>query len=161
MPERDATRDVLRLFSYGLYVAASAGSDGVHAATLSWVTQVSFEPKLIAVAVRKGTAIHEAITASRRFALHVVALEQTDFAKAFFKAGPAGAEEIAGYKFTLSERGVPVFDAASAWLECEVVEESSQTGDHAVMVAQVYASGYRSSVTAALTLRDTPWHYGG
>jgi flavin reductase (DIM6/NTAB) family NADH-FMN oxidoreductase RutF len=161
MPEKDATRDVLRLFSYGLYVAASVGPDGPRAATLSWVTQVSFEPKLIAVAVRKGTAIHEAITASRRFALHVVGLEQTDFAKAFFKTGPAGAEEIAGYRYSVSEGGVPVFDAAAAWLECEVVEESGKAGDHAIVIARVTASGCRSLATSALTLRDTPWHYGG
>jgi len=161
MTERDRTRDVLRLFSYGLYVAASTGPDGPRAATLSWVIQVSFEPKLIAVAVRKGTAIHEAITASRRFALHLVGLEQADFAKAFFKAGPAGGSEIAGYTFTLSEGGAPLFDAAPAWLECEVLEEGGQTGDHSVMIARVVASGYRSSQTAVLTLRDTPWHYGG
>ena len=156
-------RDVLRLFTYGLYVAASAGPDGPRAATLSWVTQVSFEPKLIAVAVRKGTGIHDAIVASRRFSLHVVGQEQADFAKAFFRAGPAGrvAEDISGYRFTASERGVPVFDAAPAWLECEVVEEGCQGGDHAIMIAQVVASGYRSSSASSLALRDTPWHYGG
>jgi len=156
-------RDVLRLFTYGLYVAASAGPDGPRAATLSWVTQVSFEPKLIAIAVRKGTGIHDAIVASRRFSLHVVGQEQADFAKAFFRAGPAGrvAEDISGYRFTLSERGVPVFDAAPAWLECEVVEEGCQGGDHAIMIARVVASGYRSSSASSLALRDTPWHYGG
>jgi flavin reductase (DIM6/NTAB) family NADH-FMN oxidoreductase RutF len=158
-------RDVLRMFTYGLYVAASAGSEGPRAATLSWVTQVSFEPKLIAVAVRKGTGIHEAILASRRFALHVVGREQTAFAKAFFKAGPAGraANEIAGYRFTLSERGVPVFDVAPAWLECELVEDDRPGGgaDHALLVAQVIDGGYRSPGAPVLSLRDTPWHYGG
>jgi flavin reductase (DIM6/NTAB) family NADH-FMN oxidoreductase RutF len=163
MTERDTVRDVLRLFTYGLYVAASAGPDGPRAATLSWITQVSFEPKLVAIAVRKGTGIHTAIVASRRFALHVVGQEQTDFAKAFFKTGPVerAAEDIAGHRFTLSERGVPVFDDAPAWLECEVVEEGCQGGDHAIMIARIVASGYRSASASALALRDTPWHYGG
>jgi flavin reductase (DIM6/NTAB) family NADH-FMN oxidoreductase RutF len=163
MSEIDSIRDVLRLFTYGLYVAASVGPDGPRAATISWVTQVSFEPKLIAIAVRKGTGIHTAIAASRRFALHLVGQEQADFAKTFFKTGPVGraAEDIAGYRFTLSERGVPVFDAASAWLECEVMEEGCQSGDHAIMIARIVASGFRSSSASALALRDTPWHYGG
>jgi len=165
-PQEDTLhlRDVLRLFTYGLYVAASSGPDGPRAATLSWVTQVSFEPKLIAIAVRKRTGIHDAILASRRFALHVVGQEQAEFAKAFFKAGPAGRaaeDRWSGYSFTLSERGVPVFDAAPAWLECEVVEEGCQGGDHAILIAQVVASGYRSASASAPTLRDTPWHYGG
>jgi flavin reductase (DIM6/NTAB) family NADH-FMN oxidoreductase RutF len=158
-------RDVLRMFTYGLYVAASVGPDGPRAATISWVTQVSFEPKLIAIAVRKGTGIHDAIVASRRFALHIVGREQADFAKAFFKAGPAkgGAEGIAGYSFSLSKRGVPVFDAAPAWLECELVEDACREGvaDHDLLVAQVIDSGYRSPGTPVLALRDTPWHYGG
>jgi len=153
------------MFTYGLHVVASAGPDGPRAATLSWVTQVSFEPRLIAVAVRKGTGIHDAIVASRRFALHVIGREQPDFAKAFFKAGPAGAgaEEIAGYRFTLSERGVPVFEAAPAWLECESVESvcSESTADHELLVARVIDSGYRSPGVPVLALRDTPWHYGG
>ena len=163
MPEKDTVRDVLRLFTYGLYVVASPGPDGPRAATLSWITQVSFEPKLIGIAVRKGTGIHDAIAASRRFALHVVGREQADFAKAFFKAGPVGpaAEDIAGYRFTLSGSGVPVFDDALAWLECEVVEEGCQGGDHALMIARIVASGHRSSSASALALRDTPWHYGG
>jgi flavin reductase (DIM6/NTAB) family NADH-FMN oxidoreductase RutF len=163
MPERDTVKDVLRMFTYGLYVAASAGPDGPRAATLSWVTQVSFEPKLILIAVRKGTGIHGAIAASRRFALHVVGQEQADFAKAFFKGGPPepAAESIGGFRFTPSERGAPVFDAAPAWLECEVVEEGCQAGDHAIIIARVVASGYRSSLASALALRDTPWHYGG
>jgi flavin reductase (DIM6/NTAB) family NADH-FMN oxidoreductase RutF len=161
MPEKDTTRDVLRLFAYGLYVASSMGPDGPRAATLSWVTQVSFAPRLIAIAVRKGTAIHGAILASRRFALHVVGREQADFAKAFFRTGPVDAEEIAGFTFTLSEGGMPVFDAAPAWLECEMVEEGGQAGDHAVVIAKVVDSGYRLPGASALALRDTPWHYGG
>jgi flavin reductase (DIM6/NTAB) family NADH-FMN oxidoreductase RutF len=149
------------MFTYGLYVAASAGPDGPRAATLSWVTQVSFEPRLVAVAVRKGTGIHDAILSSGRFALHVVGQEQVDFAKAFFKAAQAGPSEIGGFKFTLSERGVPVFDAAPAWLECEVAESGCQGGDHAIVIARVVASGNRSPSTLGLALRDTPWHYGG
>jgi flavin reductase (DIM6/NTAB) family NADH-FMN oxidoreductase RutF len=158
-------KDVLRMFTYGLYVTASAGPEGPRAATLSWVTQVSFEPRLIAIAARKGTGIHEAIVASRRFALHVVGEDQSDFAKAFFKAGPVGreAKEIAGYSFTLSERGVPVFDAAAAWLECEVVEGacSGSGSDHELLVARVIDCGYRMPGVSALALHDTPWRYGG
>lgn len=171
MSERDAqqgnlsqVRDVLRLFNYGLYVASSNGPEGARAATLSWVTQVSFEPKLIAIAVRKGTGIHEAIAASRRFALHVVGKDQADFAKAFFKAGPAsgGTQSIAGHAFTLSEHGVPVFDAAAAWLECELIEDTCPGGaDHALLVAQVIGCGVRAPMPSALALSDTAWHYGG
>ena len=44
---------------------------------VSWVTQASFEPRLVAVGMRKGTAICEAVKANKRFAIQVVAADQT------------------------------------------------------------------------------------
>ncbi len=161
MPNTDPIKDVLRMFQYGLFVAASAGPDGLRAATISWVTQVSFEPKLIAAAMRRGTAICEAVQASRRFALHVVGATQADMARTFFKVTPAGSAEIAGYAFTFSERGAPILSGAAAWLECEVTEEASQAGDHAVFIARIVDGGVNTPGMAALALRDTMWHYGG
>jgi flavin reductase (DIM6/NTAB) family NADH-FMN oxidoreductase RutF len=125
------------------------------------VIQASFEPKLVAVAVRKGTAIHDAIVTSKLFGLHVVGANQPDFAKAFFKVGGSTPEAIGGYRFALSDRGVPIFEAAPAWLECEVVEEASEQGDHAVLLARVLDGGLRAPGAPMLALRDTPWHYGG
>jgi flavin reductase (DIM6/NTAB) family NADH-FMN oxidoreductase RutF len=161
MPDRDTTRDVLRRLTYGLYVAAAQSPEGPRAATVSWVTQASFEPRLVAVAMRKGTAICETTRASRRFSLQVVAADQADFAKAFFKVTQAGPDEIAGHRFTTTANGVPVFDVATAWLECEVAEEANAGGDHAVFICRILASGLREPAGPALALRDTPWHYGG
>lgn len=161
MPNTDPIKNILRMFHYSLFVAASPGPDGPRAATISWVTQVSFEPKLIAVAMRRGTAICEAVQASRRFVLHVVGAEQADFARAFFKVAPASAETIAGYDFTRSERGAPILSAAAAWLECEVVEEAGQAGDHAVFIARIVDGAIGAPGADSLALRDTMWHYGG
>lgn len=161
MPETDPIKNILRLFHYGLFVATSVGPEGPRAATISWVTQVSFEPKLLAVALRRGTAICEAVQASRRFGLHVVGAQQAEMARSFFKVAPASANEIAGYPFALSERGVPILGGAAAWLECEVIEEASQTGDHAVLIARLVDGALNMPGVAALALRDTMWHYGG
>jgi flavin reductase (DIM6/NTAB) family NADH-FMN oxidoreductase RutF len=161
MPETDPVKNILRTFSYGLFVAASIGAEGPRAATVSWVTQVSFEPKQVAVAMRKGTAICEAVQASRRFVLHMVGSHQPDFARVFFKGGAAGPEEIAGYRYRLSEHGMPIFEAAAAWLACEVVEESNLTGDHAVFIAAIRGGEIQTPGFGPLALRDTLWHYGG
>ena len=161
MPENDTTREVLRMFNYGLFVAAAISEAGPHAATISWVSQASFEPRLISVAMRKGTAICDAVLAGRRFSLHVAGTEQSDFAKAFFKVNQASEDAIAGYRYTLSETGLPIFDDASAWLECEVQEVAGQAGDHAVFIAKVTGSGLRLPTITPLALKETPWHYGG
>jgi flavin reductase (DIM6/NTAB) family NADH-FMN oxidoreductase RutF len=161
MPDTDITRDVLRMFTYGLFVAASVGPDGPRAATVSWVTQASFEPRLVGVAMRKGTAIYDAVRSSRCFTLHIVAANQPDFAKAFFKANQISDNAIAGYQYNLSASGMPVFVDTPAWLECEVTEEANREGDHAIFIAKVVGSGLRLPPVTALPLRETPWHYGG
>lgn len=161
MSDTDTVKSILRLFSYGLFVATSASANGPRAATISWVTQASFEPKLIAAAMRKGTGICEAVHESGRFALHVVSAQQPELAKAFFKVNAATADEIAGYRYGLSERGVPILGAASAWLECEVVEEANQTGDHTLFIARIVDADFSAESVQALPLQDTPWHYGG
>lgn len=161
MPDIDTLKSILRMFTYGLFVAASAGPEGPCAATISWVTQVSFEPKLVAVAMRKGTAICEAVQASRHFALHVVGVQQPELARAFFKSGPAGPQEIGGYHYELNARGVPILDAATAWVVCEVIEEANQSGDHAVFVAAVSDGKVQAPGIGPLALKDTVWHYGG
>jgi flavin reductase (DIM6/NTAB) family NADH-FMN oxidoreductase RutF len=161
MSEPDTLKAILRMFSYGLFVAASASPDGPRAATVSWVSQVSFEPTLLAVALRKGTTICEAVRISGRFALHVVGAHQPDFARAFFKVGPSGADEMSGYRFGLTAQGTPILGAASAWLECAVVEEANQAGDHALFIARVVDGDIQVPGVQSLALRDTVWHYGG
>ena len=161
MPENDTIKNILRMFSYGLFVAASASPDGPRAATVSWVMQASFEPRSIIVAMRRSTAICQAVQGSQRFALHVVGAHQPDFAKAFFKAPLGAGGEIGGYRYGLSERGVPILGAAAAWLECEVTEEANESGDHAIFIASIVDGDAPIPGMEALALRDTPWHYGG
>lgn len=161
MPKNDTIKTILRMFHYGLFVATSPGTEGIRAATISWVTQVSFEPKLILVALRKGTAICEAVQSSRRFALHVVGAHQPDFARAFFTGAQGTAEEIAGHRYHLSAHQVPILEDATAWLECEVVEEAGASGDHALFIAGLVDGAIAVPGAPALALRDTVWHYGG
>ena len=56
---------------------------------------------------------------------------------------------------------MPILGAASAWLECEVVEEANQSGDHAIFIASIVDADVSTPGAQALPLRDTPWHYGG
>jgi flavin reductase (DIM6/NTAB) family NADH-FMN oxidoreductase RutF len=161
MPDTETVRAVLHMFNYGLFVAAANGESGPRAATVSWVTQVSFEPRLVAVALRKGTAICDAVQHSRRFALHLVGEHQPEFAQAFFRSHEAAGEKLGGYSFGLSDRGVPLFGAAPAWVECEVVEEANREGDHALFLARIVDEEIVSPGAPVLALRDTPWHYGG
>jgi flavin reductase (DIM6/NTAB) family NADH-FMN oxidoreductase RutF len=160
--ESDQLQSILRMFNYGLYVMTCADGEGAPAAaTVSWVTQVSFKPKLIAVALRKGTAICEAVRAERRFGLHVVGEQQPELARAFFKVSQVSPSDIGGYAYGFTERNIPILEKAVAWLECEVVEEVGASGDHAIFIASLLDGDVQTPGIRSLALRDTVWHYGG
>lgn len=160
--ESSRLQSILRMVNYGLYVITSADDSGVPvAATVSWVTQVSFEPKLIAVTLRKGTAICEAVRAARHFGLHVVGEQQPEFARAFFKVSQVSSTEIGGYRYGFTERNIPILEKAVAWMECEVVEEAGASADHAIFIASILDGDVQTPGIRSLALRDTVWHYGG
>jgi flavin reductase (DIM6/NTAB) family NADH-FMN oxidoreductase RutF len=161
MAESETFKAIMRMFNYGLFIATCAGHGDPRAATVSWVTQVSFEPKQVAVALRKGTSICDAVQTERRFGLHVVGENQPELARAFFKVQQSGETEMSGFRYGLLASGVPVLHEPAAWLECEVVEQAGQLGDHALFVASVVDGGIQVPGIRALALRDTIWHYGG
>ncbi len=48
-------KQALRLFTYGLYAVTSAQGDDINAFTANWLTQVSFEPPLLAVSIENNS----------------------------------------------------------------------------------------------------------
>ena len=84
--DQDTKKSVLRMIPYGLYVLTSGSESGDYAAaTVNWVTQASFEPPLVVVAVKADSFIHSVITKNKTFALNVLGKDQGDVAFAFFE----------------------------------------------------------------------------
>ena len=58
-------RTVLRLFTYGLYVIGVSDGSDANVFTANWLTQVSFEPPLLALSVENGCRSHGIIEGGR------------------------------------------------------------------------------------------------
>ena len=54
----------LRLLTNGIYVLTSRDGDRYGAATVTWVSQVSFKPPLIMAALRKGRSVFNCLAAN-------------------------------------------------------------------------------------------------
>ena len=82
----NAKKTALRMIPYGLYIITGETKDGEAAAScINWVTQVSFEPPLVAVGIKADSNTHAVIAAAGAFALNVLGKGQNDKAYAFFK----------------------------------------------------------------------------
>ena len=62
-------------FPSGLYVIGSRAGDRRNGMTANWVTQVSFEPKLVGVGIEKPALTHELISEGRSFTVCTIARE--------------------------------------------------------------------------------------
>lgn len=158
----DVRGDALRLLSSGLYVLTACGSDTIHAAAVSWVSQVSFEPPLVLVALRRNSHLAHALRKAHRFALNILGSDQVALAEPFLGSVtlPAEGKTIAGLPFRSSAAHCPLLTDSLGWLECRLAAEPPTPGDHCLLLGEVTGAGIRRA-GAPLALWDTPWTYGG
>ena len=158
----DVRSDALRLLSTGLYVLTACADDLIHAAAISWVSQVSFGPPLVLVALRRNSRLADSVRSAHRFALNILEANQVDIASEFLShlAASAADAAVAGHGFRMSPAHCPLLIDALAWVECRFAAELPNPGDHALIVGEVTGAGVRRS-GVPLVLRNTPWSYGG
>ncbi|CAI5528953.1 unnamed protein product [Closterium sp. Naga37s-1] len=125
--------------SGGLYVVAASKGSSRGAMIASWVSQASFKPLGITVAVAKDRAIESLMQVGDSFVLNC--LEEGNFAplmKHFLKRFPPGADRFEGVDWDPASNGSPVLAGALAFLECTVVSRM-ETNDHWITYAEVTA----------------------
>lgn len=151
----------LRAITYGLYVMTASHEGEYAAGGVNWLTQASFEPPLVAAGVKADSGLAALIAQSGTFAVNVLADDQLDIGKAFFRSTTVDGDRICGHKF---ERGVatdaPILDEVPYWFECQVTDTVAR-GDHTVFVAEVVGAGVRDAARLPLNLRSTGMNYGG
>ena len=154
-----AKKTLLRKIPHGVFICGVAEGDDVNGFTASWVTQGSFEPPLVVMAVRADSTSNGIISRTGRFSLNVLSAEQKDLAAVFFKPQKGIGGRFDAAPFTLGALGLPVLDDALGAVECELVGQVA-SGDHTVFVGQVKTAVLHRD-GAALELSATGWQYGG
>jgi len=131
-----ARKTALRTIPYGIYVLTAEDGEGVAAATVNWVTQTSFNPPLVAVAVKADSGACAVIGRTGAFALNMLAKGQQAAAFAFFKPAARDGDRLGGEPVRKGMTGAPLLVNALAAVECRVVETVAR-GDHHIIVGEV------------------------
>jgi flavorubredoxin/flavin reductase (DIM6/NTAB) family NADH-FMN oxidoreductase RutF len=124
--------------SGGLYVVTARQQERASAMVASWVSQASFEPPGITVAVAKDRAIEALMQVGDRFVLNILREDNhQQLLRHFLKRFPPGADRFAGVS-TLEgvASGGPVLGDALAFLGCRVVQRL-EGPDHWIIYAEV------------------------
>jgi len=107
--------------SGGLYIITAKKGDVTSGMLASWVSQASFEPLGLSIAVAKDRAIESLMQVGDRFVLNV--LEEGNYQhlmKHFLKRFPPGADRFEGVETRTATNGSPILADALAYIECEV-----------------------------------------
>jgi flavin reductase (DIM6/NTAB) family NADH-FMN oxidoreductase RutF len=152
---------VLKKLSYGVWVL-SAHFEGEHqASTATWISQASFSPPLLMIALKEGTNLQALVEKSGTLCLHLLSKEQQELAGAFTKPTKIEEGKLGGIPHKPAPvTGAPLLEGFSAWLEAKVTDVVKR-GDHSVFIVEVVNAGIPNPEAKPLELSDTPWYYGG
>lgn len=139
--KKDAmTADVAKALgriSSGLYVVTAAHNNARSAMVASWVSQASFEPLGLTVAVAKDRAIESLMQVGDRFVLNCLGEDNYGgIMRHFLKRFGPGQDRFEGVETFKASNGSPVLSAASAYMECRVVSRM-ETPDHWITYCEV------------------------
>lgn len=156
-------RRVLWTMPSGLYVIGSRADGRRNLMTANWVTQVAFDPKLVAVSVEQEAVTAALIADAGVFSISVVDRDDRAIVRKFVK--PVEHDEQAGtlngFAFHEATTGAPILDQALAYLDCEV-RERVPVGGHILFVGEVVEAGFqRDEGSLPLRMEDTRMSYGG
>jgi flavin reductase (DIM6/NTAB) family NADH-FMN oxidoreductase RutF len=155
-----ARQQALRLLSNGIYILTTRSGDAYAAAMVSWVTQVSFKPPRILIALQPDSRIHTLLQKSRRGILHILAHDQLPIARTFLHATEYSEAHLNGEPFTEDAQGLPVLSRVSSYVECALQSTLPESGDHALLLMDIVQASHNGDLRPLL-VADSPWTYGG
>lgn len=155
-----AKKTVLGHFPYGLYVVTVSHGGEDHGMTANWVTQASFEPPMIAVAVENTAKTIGMIRDAHHFAVNLLQQDQRDLAGKLGRSSEQAPQKLKGIKTKPAPvSGTPVLADALGWLECRLMT-TVPAGDHTLVLGEVVAAGAERD-GEPLTLREAGFKYAG
>ena len=156
-----AKQTVLRQFPYGLYAVTVAHGGEEHGMTANWVTQASFTPPMVAVAVENSSRTIGLMRDARHFVLNVFQEGQRELAGKLARSSANVPHKLKGVKTKPAPRwGGPILADALGWLECRLVA-TLPAGDHTLVLGEVVEADVEHGDTHPLTLQEAGLTYAG
>ncbi|WP_193195618.1 diflavin flavoprotein [Nostoc sp. MG11] len=126
----------------------------------AWVSQATFNPPGLTIAIAKERAIESLMYPGGKFALNILPEgNHQDYTKHFRKSFAPGEDRFANFKTGVADNGCTVLNDALAYLECSV-SQRLECGDHWVVYATVDDGKLiKPDAVTAINHRKTGTHY--
>jgi flavin reductase (DIM6/NTAB) family NADH-FMN oxidoreductase RutF len=146
--------ELFRRITTGVYVVGVSHDGRSNGFTAAWVTQVSFDPLLVAVSVNPENYSFSLLEQSGTFSINVLRKGQLEIASHFGTQSGRGADKLTGKHWRPGALGAPVLLDAAAYLECRVVE-TRPAGDHELVLGRVEGGSLLDQHAAPMPYSDT------
>jgi len=172
--EIDPIEQVMLALSYGVHVVGSRAADGTLNAMLAdWVMQVSFTPRLVAVAVENDARTLRFIRETGVLSVNLLhAADGEEIARKVVMPSDGGKirdrspgasatvhDKLAGLRYGIHDNGCPVLNDALGWFTCGA-EQFVPAGDHTLVIGRV-TDGALLRSGEMLIERELGWEYAG
>jgi flavin reductase (DIM6/NTAB) family NADH-FMN oxidoreductase RutF len=127
--------ELFRRLTTGVYVVGVAHEGRHNAFTAAWVTQVSFDPLLVALAVNPQNLSYSLLRQSGGFVLNMLGRDQLDLARHFGTQSGRDRDKLLGQRWRPGTLGAPILENAAAYLECRITGAVA-AGDHELVLAE-------------------------
>lgn len=130
--------DLFRRITTGVYVIGVAAGGRRNVFTAAWLTQVSFDPLLVALSVNPEHASWPLLLDGGGFVVNVLRHDQLALAESCGTRSAREADKLSGVAWRPSPSGAPILDGVVAWLDCRL-QHRYPAGDHEIIVARPVA----------------------
>jgi flavin reductase (DIM6/NTAB) family NADH-FMN oxidoreductase RutF len=157
----------MEMLPYGAFVLTSGRDDNINGMLLTWITQVSFVPRRLAVGLQKTSYSYGLVQSGQSFVINFFSKAETNAINPFKQSKQRNPQKLVGIESTPApETGCPVLANSAAYLECRVLQIIDVGGDHDVVIAEPIGAGIvnkprKSGAKDILTLVDVSLSYGG
>lgn len=152
---------VIQKFTYGHYIvtALKPGNelktrekDYLAAGTVNWLTQLSFDPPMVGVAIGQKADLNETIDYSRHFTIHLLGPDQKGWIERFSGDSVIENGRINGVDFRKDDHAM-ILEGTLGYLVCKL-ENSSNTGDHTFHIGKVIKAELFDEGSAPICTKD-------
>ncbi len=150
----DTPLELFRRLTNGLYVVGVAHGDQRDAFTAAWITQVSFDPLLLALSINPTHTSYPILTAAGVFSVSILRRGQLELARHFGTQSGRAIDKLAGQRWQAALEGTPVLLDAAGYLECRVFARHT-AGDHELILARVVGGRVLVPEAEPMTYGDT------
>ncbi len=128
-------RSVMRRVPSPVTVVTAKGEKEIRGITIGSFTSVSVEPCLISFNLRRTSRMHEVISTTSHFAVHILSHKQAHLSLHFAAPGLTGVEQFRTIPHYVDAQGVPILNDALAVINCRLYN-IFEAGDHSIILGE-------------------------